>query len=65
MRTAELSLSESKFRVLVEQSLVGIFIYQGGYLRYANEALCQMLGYASADEFVNRIPIFDLVPSQN
>ena len=65
MRTSELSLSESKFRVLVEQSLVGIFIYQDGYLRYANEALCQMLGYASADEFVNRIPIFDLVPSQN
>ena len=65
MRTAELSLSESKFRVLVEQSLVGIFIYQGGYLRYANEALCQMLGYASVDEFVNRIPIFDLVPTQD
>ena len=40
MRTAELSLSESKFRVLVEQSLVGIFIYQDGYLRYANEARC-------------------------
>ncbi len=65
MRTAELSLSESKFRVLVEQSLVGIFIYQDGYLRYANEALCQMLGYASVDEFVNRIPIFDLVPTQD
>ncbi len=65
MRTAELSLSESKFRALVEQSLVGIYIYQDDYLLYANNALCQMLGYSSADDLVNRVPIIALVKPQD
>jgi PAS domain S-box-containing protein len=60
-RTTALSHSESKFRALVEQSLVGIYIYQDQYIRYANKALCQMLGYASVEAFVDRIPVIDLV----
>jgi PAS domain S-box-containing protein len=60
-RTAALSHSESKFRALVEQSLVGIYIFQDRYMRYANKALCQMLGYAAAEAFVDRVPVIDLV----
>ena len=64
VRTAELSLSESKFRALVEQSLVGIYIQQHSYLRYANAALCQMLGYAE-EELIDRIPVTEIVGQQH
>ena len=64
-RTRALSLSESKFRALVEQSLVGIYIYQDRFFRYANKALCQMLGYATAEAFVDRVPGIELVIPQD
>jgi len=43
-RTArELAESEQKFRLLTEQSLMGVSIYQDGYLLFVNQVLCEML----------------------
>jgi PAS domain S-box-containing protein len=37
--------SESLFRALVEQSLVGVYLIQDGTFRYVNPAACSILGY--------------------
>lgn len=37
--------SEEKYRLLAEQSLMGIFIIQRGVVRYANQAVIDMTGY--------------------
>jgi PAS domain S-box-containing protein len=65
VRTAALSQSESKFRALVEQSLVGIYIYQDYFIRYANQTLCQMLGYASAEALVGSVPTINIIAPPN
>jgi PAS domain S-box-containing protein len=41
--------TESHFRALVEQSLTGIYLIEGGRMTYGNPKLCQLLGY-SAEE---------------
>ncbi len=38
--------SEDKFRLISEQSLLGIFISQDGRIKYANDALSKMCGYS-------------------
>ena len=54
----------TKFRALVEQSLVGIYIIQDGLFRYANPGLIKMLGYDSADEVVDLIPVYKFVKEE-
>lgn len=49
-RTAEVHASEEKYRALVEQSLVGVFIFQEAALVYANAALAAIYGYATGAE---------------
>ena len=41
--------SETQFRSMTEQSLVGIVIIQAGQIKYANPALIKMLGYSPAE----------------
>lgn len=41
--------AEEKYRALVEQSLVGIYIQQDARLAYVNPKLAEMLGYAEAE----------------
>ena len=41
--------SENKYRTLVEQSHVGVFILDQANVVYANQALCDMLGYSAAE----------------
>ena len=41
--------SENKYRTLVEQSHVGVFILDQGQLAYVNHALCEMLGFSSGE----------------
>ena len=48
--------SESKYRSLVDQSLLGILILQNGRIIYANDMLTEKCGY-SADELMALLPI--------
>ncbi|HET8694940.1 MAG TPA: PAS domain S-box protein, partial [Aquabacterium sp.] len=53
--------TDNKFEALVEQTLAGIYIAQDGFFRYVNPEFARMMGYDSADEIVQRIPVLDLV----
>jgi PAS domain S-box-containing protein len=53
VRTAELSLSEARYRQLIDRSVQGIAIYRADRVALANEAALRMLGYASADELAD------------
>ncbi len=44
--------SEEKYRVLTEQSLMGIFIMQDGRFKYINQAILDIIGY-SVEEMLN------------
>ena len=51
-RQAESALreSEEKYRDFVDNTLVGIYIIQEGRLRFANQGLADLFGYASVDD---------------
>jgi diguanylate cyclase (GGDEF)-like protein/PAS domain S-box-containing protein len=55
----------TKFRALVEQSLVGIYIIQDGFYRYVNPGLLKMFGYDSAEEVVDVIPVFSCIKEED
>ncbi|MDO8988680.1 MAG: PAS domain S-box protein [Sideroxyarcus sp.] len=55
----------TKFRALVEQSLVGIFIIQDGFFRYANPGLLKMLGYETEDGLVDAVHIGQFVKAED
>ena len=50
-RTRELSESEGKYRVLVEEINDGYFVNQRGLIVFANQAFCDLHGYAPAEMF--------------
>lgn len=58
---AQLAVSESRFRALVEQSLVGIYILQDGLVRYANPGMARMFGFDSPSEMIDRVSARDLI----
>ncbi len=51
--------SEARFRMITEESLVGVYIIQDGKIRYANPALARIFGYAS-EEIIDRLSPLDL-----
>ena len=51
--------SEAKYRTVVESSLVGVFIVQGGILRFVNRRWCEIYGY-TYDEVVDKVSPLDL-----
>lgn len=53
--------SEGRYRALVEESLAGIYIIQGGYFRYVNPSFATIFGYGSPAELIDRVPVADLV----
>jgi diguanylate cyclase (GGDEF)-like protein/PAS domain S-box-containing protein len=55
----------TKFRALVEQSLVGIYIIQDDVFRYGNPGLLKMFGYDSADEIVDLIPVYKFIKEED
>ncbi len=52
--------AEAKYRALVEQSLVGVYLITGDRLAYINRAGAEMFGYR-VDEIVERLDPLDLV----
>lgn len=41
--------SEEKYRTVVEQSLVGVYVIQDGLFRFVNPKLCEIFGYGRED----------------
>lgn len=54
--------SENKYKLLVESSQDGILMLKADLIKYANQAICQMLGY-SLDEILDRSVFEYLEPS--
>lgn len=52
---------ESRFRALVEQSLVGIYIIQDGLVRYANPGMARMFGFDSPTGMIDCVSAADLI----
>ena len=55
-----LQKSEDQYRVLVEQSLLGIGISKGSQVVFANAALLRIFGYDTLEEF-KKVPLMDHV----
>ncbi|MCD6052395.1 MAG: domain S-box [Verrucomicrobia bacterium] len=62
-RRAELEQAEAKFRILVEQSLVGIYVIQGDRFAYVNPKLAEIAGF-TAQEMVGQ-PVLDFIASES
>lgn len=62
-QTAILQQSEMKFRSLVEQSLVGVYVIQDGRFAYANPRMAEIYGYSveelTSPSFTVRQTVFD------
>src|SRR4051812_4521805 len=62
-QTAILQQSEGKFRSLVEQSLVGVYVLQDGRFAYANPRMADIYGYSveefTAPTFTTRQTVFE------
>lgn len=52
--------SEEKYRTVVENSLSGIFIHQGGRFQFVNQQMVDMLGYDLPEDLVGR-PFWDVI----
>lgn len=61
-KTAEKAIieEESKFRSLVEQSLVGIYIIQDGRFQYVNTKIAEIFGYTQ-EEIISSKTVSDMV----
>ncbi|QGX94502.1 PAS domain S-box protein [Haloplanus rallus] len=57
---AELSESEAKYRRLVEQNLVGVYLIQDGEFEYVNPRLAAMFGYTQ-EELLTELTPSDVV----
>ncbi len=55
-----LRASEIKFRSLVEESLVGVYIIQDNKFSYVNPRFAEIFGY-TADEIINSLKVEDLI----
>ncbi|MBU0548958.1 MAG: PAS domain S-box protein, partial [Candidatus Omnitrophica bacterium] len=57
-----LAASEAKYRNLIENSIEGIGIIKDGFYIYANNALLEIFGHSSLDEFIKIPPVETLSP---
>jgi PAS domain S-box-containing protein len=62
-RTRELSESEGKYRVLVEEINDGYFVNQRGVIVFANQAFCDLHGYCPPEMFGRPYTEFIALPS--
>lgn len=54
--------AEAKYRSIMEESLVGVYVIQNGKLVYANPRLAEILGYESPAELEGREVLDTVVP---
>ncbi len=59
-----LQQSEQKFRSLVEQSLVGVYVIQHGRFAYVNPRLAEIFGYTS-EEMIRECTVEDAVAEED
>ncbi len=57
-----MSESESRYRILSDQSLLGVYVIQDGKFRYVNPAFARMFGYGP-EELIDTIDPFDMITS--
>ncbi len=57
--------AERKFRGLIEQSLVGVYIIQDGRFAYANPRFAEMFGFTDPSEVVGEVAVSDLVQPED
>jgi PAS domain S-box-containing protein len=60
----ELHASEEKFRILVEESLVGVYIIQGDRFLHVNPRFAEVIGY-SREEIIRDLKVQDIVSPEN
>ncbi|NOZ25310.1 MAG: response regulator [Nitrospirae bacterium] len=65
LKTKDRALQESeiKFRSLVEHSLAGVYLIQDGLFRYVNPRFCEIFGYGSPEEIIDKKGPADLTRS--
>ncbi|GEM_PF-5280934 len=65
LKTKDRALQESeiKFRSLVEHSLAGVYLIQDGLFRYVNPRFCEIFGYGSPEEIIDKKGPADLTQS--
>ncbi|HEY7543389.1 MAG TPA: PAS domain S-box protein, partial [Blastocatellia bacterium] len=56
------SESESRYRILSDQSLLGVYVIQDGKFRYVNPAYARMFGY-EPEEIIDHIDPLDMILS--
>ncbi len=52
-------------RVLVEQTLAGIYIIQGGYFRYVNQGFADIFGYDSPVDLIDKAEMTQLIAPED
>ncbi|MEN6520629.1 MAG: PAS domain S-box protein [Armatimonadota bacterium] len=60
----ELKEAEAKYRILAEESLVGVYIIQDGKFVYLNPRFAEMLGY-TREELVDKVSPVDIVAPED
>ncbi|MFW6233613.1 MAG: PAS domain-containing protein [Nanoarchaeota archaeon] len=57
----ELSLSEETFKVLTNQTIVGILIFKNKEIQYINDRLCNIIGYKKNEIISTKSFLLDLI----
>jgi len=53
--------SENRYRALVEQALIGIYVIQDGVFKYVNASLATMFGYDTPHALIDKVQALHLV----
>ncbi len=61
---AELREAEMKFRILAEQSMVGVYLSQNQELRYVNQRFAEILGYQPEEIIAMKDKVIDQIYDQ-
>lgn len=63
--TINFSSQDGWLRGLIEQTLAGIYLIQGGYFRYANQGFADIFGYLSPAEIIDKLSINELIAPED